>query len=33
MCLGVPGKVVEILREEDVLMAQVQFGGITKRVC
>jgi hydrogenase expression/formation protein HypC len=33
MCLGVPGKVVEILREEDVLMAQVKFGGITKRVC
>ena len=33
MCLGVPGRVVEIVREKDVLMADVQFGGITKRVC
>jgi len=34
MCLGVPGKVVEI--EENSLgmtMGKVSFGGITKEVC
>jgi hydrogenase expression/formation protein HypC len=33
MCLGVPGKVVEIYREHDVLMGKVDFGGVGKRVC
>jgi len=33
MCLGVPGRVVETFVEHDVLMAKVDFGGITKRVC
>ena len=33
MCLGVPGRVVETFLEHDVLMAKVDFGGITKRVC
>jgi hydrogenase expression/formation protein HypC len=32
MCLGIPGKVVEIAREE-VLMGKVDFGGVLKRVC
>lgn len=34
MCLGVPGKIVEI--EDDPLgmtMGKVSFGGIVKRVC
>lgn len=34
MCLGVPGKIVEI--EDDPLgmtMGKVSFGGVTKRVC
>ena len=33
MCLGVPGRVVEIRREHDVLMGKVEFGGVSKQVC
>jgi hydrogenase expression/formation protein HypC len=33
MCLGVPGEVIEIMHDDDVLMGRVAFGGITKRVC
>lgn len=33
MCLGIPGKVVEIYRENDVLMGKVDFSGVSKRVC
>jgi hydrogenase expression/formation protein HypC len=33
MCLGIPGKVVETYREDDLLMGKVDFGGVSKRVC
>jgi hydrogenase expression/formation protein HypC len=33
MCLGIPGKVVEVYREHDLLMGKVNFGGVLKRVC
>jgi len=33
MCLGIPGKVLEIYHENDVLMGKVDFNGIRKRVC
>lgn len=34
MCLGVPGKVVQITRHEiGMQMGRVQFGGIHKEVC
>jgi hydrogenase expression/formation protein HypC len=33
MCLGIPGRVVDTYREDDVLMGRVDFAGITKRVC
>jgi hydrogenase expression/formation protein HypC len=33
MCLGIPGKVVEIYRENDILMGKVDFSGVRKRVC
>jgi hydrogenase expression/formation protein HypC len=33
MCLAIPGRVVEIYREHDVLMGKVDFGGVFKRVC
>jgi len=34
MCLGVPGKVVDITRHEvGMQMGRVQFGGIHKEVC
>ena len=33
MCLGIPGRVLEI-REQDALpMGKVEFGGIVKEVC
>jgi hydrogenase expression/formation protein HypC len=33
MCLGVPGRVVDIFYQHDLLMAKVDFGGIRKEVC
>ena len=33
MCLGIPGKLLEISREQDLLMGKVDFGGVCKRVC
>ena len=33
MCLAVPGQVVAITEEDGVVMAQVSFGGVEKRVC
>ncbi len=33
MCLAIPGKVVDLYREHDVLMGKVDFGGVAKRVC
>lgn len=33
MCLGVPGKVVEIYEENNVRMGKVDFDGIKKEVC
>ncbi len=33
MCLGVPGRVVDIREESGTRMATVDFGGVTKNVC
>ena len=33
MCLGVPGKVIEIYEVEDVRMGKVDFDGIKNEVC
>lgn len=33
MCLGIPGKVVEIWEESGTRMSTVDFGGTTKKVC
>lgn len=33
MCLAVPGRVISIAERDDTLMAQVDFGGVTKEVC
>lgn len=33
MCLAVPGQVVAIEQDRGVAMAQVDFGGVRKRVC
>ncbi len=32
MCLGVPGKVVEVYGEDIARMARVDFGGVEKEV-
>ncbi len=33
MCLAVPGKVLEINKSVDPVMAKVSFGGIEKQIC
>jgi hydrogenase expression/formation protein HypC len=33
MCLGIPGRVLEIHVENDLPMGKVEFGGIIKEVC
>lgn len=33
MCLGIPGKVLDVREEHGTRMATVDFGGVTKSVC
>jgi hydrogenase expression/formation protein HypC len=33
MCLAVPGQITSIAECDDTLMAQVDFGGVSKQVC
>ncbi|MGE0788281.1 MAG: HypC/HybG/HupF family hydrogenase formation chaperone [Sandaracinaceae bacterium] len=33
MCLGIPGKIVDVTDERGVRMARVEFGGIQRAVC
>jgi hydrogenase expression/formation protein HypC len=33
MCLAIPGKVISVFRQNDVVMGKVDFSGITKEVC
>jgi hydrogenase expression/formation protein HypC len=33
MCLAVPGRVVDVSRQDDILMGKVDFGGVARRVC
>jgi hydrogenase expression/formation protein HypC len=33
MCLGIPGKLLEVYRQDELPMGKVQFGGIVKEVC
>lgn len=33
MCLGVPGKVIEIFEADGIRMGKVDFGGIVKEAC
>jgi hydrogenase expression/formation protein HypC len=33
MCLGVPGKVVSLEPDGDLLMGKVDFGGVARQVC
>jgi len=33
MCLGIPGKLLDLYRQDELPMGKVQFGGIVKDVC
>lgn len=33
MCLGVPGKIVEVYEQNGLKMAKVDFGGIFREAC
>jgi hydrogenase expression/formation protein HypC len=33
MCLAIPGKVLETFDRGGMLMARVQFGGVTREAC
>ncbi len=33
MCLGIPGKLLEIRTDDAMPMGKVEFGGITKDIC
>ncbi len=33
MCLGVPGKIIEIYQGGELLMGKIDFGGVTREVC
>ena len=33
MCLGVPGKIVDIYEANGLLMGKIDFGGVTREAC
>lgn len=33
MCLGVPGKIIDLYNKETLLMGKVDFGGVTREAC
>jgi len=33
MCLGIPGKLVEVYAQDDLPMGKVEFGGILRETC
>lgn len=33
MCLGIPGKLLEVSEQDALPMGKVEFGGITKDIC
>lgn len=33
MCLGVPGKIIEIYQEVGLRMGTIDFGGVRRTVC
>ncbi len=33
MCLGIPGELLSIHREKDLLFGKVRFGGVTRTIC
>ncbi|RJQ40063.1 MAG: HypC/HybG/HupF family hydrogenase formation chaperone [Anaerolineaceae bacterium] len=33
MCLGVPGKILKIYEDNSIKMSEVDFNGVTMKVC
>jgi hydrogenase expression/formation protein HypC len=33
MCLGIPGKIIEIYERNDFQMGKIDFGGVIKEIC
>jgi hydrogenase expression/formation protein HypC len=33
MCLGVPGKILDVYQKEGLRMAKIDFGGVTRESC
>jgi hydrogenase expression/formation protein HypC len=33
MCLGIPGKIMEIYSENGIRMAKIDFGGVVREAC
>lgn len=33
MCLGVPGKIIEIYDSSGIMMGKIDFNGVTKEAC
>ncbi|MEN6481283.1 MAG: HypC/HybG/HupF family hydrogenase formation chaperone [Anaerolineaceae bacterium] len=33
MCLGIPGKIIEIDSSSNILMAKIDFGGVIREAC
>ena len=33
MCLGIPGKVIEVYQRDGLKMGKVDFGGVIKEAC
>jgi hydrogenase expression/formation protein HypC len=33
MCLGVPGKIIDIYQQGDLMMGKIDFGGVTREAC
>lgn len=33
MCLGIPGKLLEVYQKDDLPMGKADFGGVVKEVC
>jgi hydrogenase expression/formation protein HypC len=33
MCLGIPGKIIEIYEADGLMMGRVDFGGVTREAC
>ena len=33
MCLGVPGRIIDIYQDGDLRMGKIDFGGVTREAC